>query len=63
VVAEDPRCGHIRRDLTARPVRFWTLTRYPNYAIVYRETAPVQIIAVLHGKRNLRRALRDLPDG
>jgi plasmid stabilization system protein ParE len=59
LIAEDPRRGHIRRDLTARPVRFWTLTRYPNYAIVYRETAPVQVVAVLHSKRNLRRALRD----
>jgi plasmid stabilization system protein ParE len=57
LVAEDPRRGHIRRDLTARPVRFWTLTRYSNYAIVYGpRTTPVQIIAV-HDKRNLRRDL------
>ena len=35
------------------PLRFWTLTRYPNYAIVYRpETAPLEIVAVTHGKRN-----------
>jgi hypothetical protein len=31
--------GHTRPGLTARPLRFWTLTRYPNYAIVYRPEA------------------------
>jgi plasmid stabilization system protein ParE len=51
--------GHSRPDLTSRPVRFWTLTRYPNYVIVYRlETSPLEIIAVLHGKRNIRRILK-----
>ena len=51
--------GHLRPDLTARPLRFRTLIRYPNYSIVYRpETAPLQIVAVLHGKRNIRRVLK-----
>jgi plasmid stabilization system protein ParE len=58
-VAESPMCGHSRRDLTARALRFWTLTRYPNYAVVYRpETSPLEIVAVLHGKRNIRRILK-----
>ena len=57
--AEAPLRGHLRPDLTERPVRFWTLTRYPNYSVVYRpESVPLQVIAVLHGKRNLRRLLR-----
>ena len=34
-VARAPLCGHLRRDLTPRPLRFWTLTRYPNYMLVY----------------------------
>jgi plasmid stabilization system protein ParE len=39
-----------------------TLTRYPNYTIVYRpETDPLEIVAVLHGKRNIRRILRQRP--
>jgi plasmid stabilization system protein ParE len=43
-VAEAPARGHSRPDLTDRSLRFWTLTRYPCYAIVYRaETTPVQI--------------------
>ena len=40
-VAEAPLRGHSRPDLTNRSLRFWTLTRYPNYTVVYRpETAP-----------------------
>jgi len=40
-LADGPMCGHSRPDLTARALRFWTLTRYPNYTIVYRpETSP-----------------------
>jgi plasmid stabilization system protein ParE len=59
-VAEAPMRGHTRRDLTNRSLRFWTLTRYPNYTIVYRpDTAPLQVVAILHGKRNLGRILKD----
>ncbi|MGB7556871.1 MAG: type II toxin-antitoxin system RelE/ParE family toxin [Candidatus Korobacteraceae bacterium] len=61
-LADDPMCGHSRPDLTVRPLRFWTLTRYPNYTVVYRpETSPLQIVAVLHGKRNMRRMLKERP--
>lgn len=57
-VAKNPLLGHVRPDLTIRPVRFCTVTRYPNYAIVYRpETSPLQIIAVVHGKRDVGRIL------
>ena len=58
-VAEAPMRGHSRPDLTSRPLRFWTLTRYPNYTVVYRpDTSPLQVVAVLHGKRNIRRILK-----
>jgi antitoxin ParD1/3/4 len=58
-LADGPLRGHSRLDLTTRPVRFWTLTRYPNYTVVYRaEIVPLQIIAVLPGKRNIRRILK-----
>jgi len=57
-VAEAPLRGHPRPDLTSRSLRFWTLTRYPNYTVVYRaEAPPIQVVAVLHGKRNMRRTL------
>ena len=58
-VAEAPLHGHSRPDLTTRPLRFWTLTRYPNYTLVYRpQTVPLQVVAVLHGKRNIQRILK-----
>jgi plasmid stabilization system protein ParE len=58
-VAEAPSRGHSRPDLTTRSLRFWTLTRYPNYTVVYRaEAALLQVVAVLHGKRNIRRVLQ-----
>lgn len=62
LVAQAPMRGHSRPDLTSRSLRFWTLTRYPNYTVVYRpETAPLQVVAVLHGKRNIRRILKQRP--
>lgn len=58
-VAEAPMRGHSRPDLTTRSLRFWPLIRYPNYSIVYRpQTTPLQVVAVLHGKRNIRRILQ-----
>jgi plasmid stabilization system protein ParE len=61
-VAEAPLRGHSRPHLTTRSLRFWTLTRYPNYTVVYRpETAPLQVVAVLHGKRDIRRVLEERP--
>jgi len=58
MLAQRPLLGHVRRDLTALPVRFWTVPRYPNYMIVYRpETQPLEIVRVLHGMRNVKRIL------
>lgn len=57
-VAEAPLRGHSRPEFTNRSLRFWTLTRYPNYSLVYRpDTTPVQIVAIMHGKRHIRRIL------
>lgn len=59
-VAEAPMRGHSRPDLTTYPVRFWTVTRYPNYVVIYRpEMNPIAIIAVMHGKRDIRRTLKE----
>jgi plasmid stabilization system protein ParE len=58
-VAEAPMRGHSRTDLTTHSLRFWPLIRYPNYSIVYRpQTTPLQVVAVLHGKRNIRRIVK-----
>jgi plasmid stabilization system protein ParE len=57
-IAESPSLGHSRTALTSRPLLFWTLTRFPNYSIVYRPySLPLEIVAVLHGRRNLARVL------
>jgi antitoxin ParD1/3/4 len=57
-LAKHPLMGSRRQDITRLPVRFWTVTKFSNYVIVYRpETAPLQVIAVLHGKRNLKEVL------
>jgi plasmid stabilization system protein ParE len=57
-LARYPLIGTTRRDITALPVRFWTVAAYPNYVIVYRpNTAPLQIVAIVHGKQDVHRLL------
>jgi len=47
--------GHARGDLTNRPVLF-KLVR--SYLIIYRQRIqPLEVVAVLYGKRNLKRIL------
>jgi plasmid stabilization system protein ParE len=61
-LAKHPRIGTKRQDITPLPVRFWTVTKFPNYVIVYRpETVPLQVVAVLHGKRDLKEVLERRP--
>src|SRR6266404_5248875 len=53
-----PLSGQVRKHFTNHLVRFWTVQSFPNYIIVYRpETQPLQIIRILHGKRDIRRIL------
>ena len=57
-LAEAPGRGQTRKDLSKLSLRFWIVQRYPNYIIVYDpKTKPLQIIRILHGKRNLNRIL------
>jgi plasmid stabilization system protein ParE len=58
-LARWPRAGHARTDLTEQQVLFWPVR---SYLVVYR--APVgsvllQIVAVLHGARDLSAILRE----
>src|SRR5436853_7179672 len=40
-----PKLGHLRRDLTSRPVRFWPIY---SYLIIYdSDTRPLQIVRIL----------------
>jgi plasmid stabilization system protein ParE len=55
-LAGNPGAGHWRKDLTDAAVKF--LAAY-SYLIVYRpETKPLQIVAILHGRRDVERILR-----
>jgi toxin ParE1/3/4 len=54
-LAEFPGGGHWRRDLTDAEVRF--LSVY-SYLIVYRpKTKPLQIVAILHARRDVAKLL------
>ena len=55
LLGNEPGLGHVREDLTSRPVKFWPVYAY---LIVYDpETEPVQIIRVLHGMRDVEEIL------
>ncbi len=52
--------GHIRRDLAGSDVRFWAVFFWAvfKYLIVYHpETQPLQVVRVLHGRRDLKALL------
>ncbi|MFZ0320753.1 MAG: type II toxin-antitoxin system RelE/ParE family toxin [Candidatus Sulfotelmatobacter sp.] len=56
MLAERPRMGHTRSDLTERDVRFWPIG---SYLVVYRSIpAALEIVAVLHGARDVAEVIR-----
>lgn len=56
-LADNPAIGHVRPDLTDQDVRFWPVFKY---LVVYRpETNPLEIVRVLHGRRDVERILGD----
>jgi plasmid stabilization system protein ParE len=55
-LAQRPRMGHTRSDLTERDVRFWPVG---SYLIVYRVIpTALQIVGVLHGARDVTEVIR-----
>jgi toxin ParE1/3/4 len=56
-LAENPGAGHWRKNLTDEAVKFFTVY---SYLIVYRpESTPLQIVSILHGRRDVEQLLRD----
>lgn len=50
-LADAPRAGHARRDLTERPFLFW---RTWSYLIAYNpEAEPLLIMRIIHGARDV----------
>ena len=41
-LAEYPELGHLREDLTDRPVKFWPFKWH--YLIIYKPTSPLEIV-------------------
>jgi len=57
LLAEQPRMGHPRSDLTPRAVLFWPVH---TFLLVYRpDTRPLEIVRVVSGWRDVPRLLRD----
>ena len=56
-LAGTPGAGHRRKDLTEEDVKFFPVY---SYLIVYRaETKPLQIVSILHGRRDLEKILKN----
>src|SRR5687768_13385917 len=56
-LAASPVGGHWRKDLTDERVKFFPIY---SYLIVYRpETKPLQVVAILHGRRDVEQLLKD----
>ena len=54
-----PRQGHSRKDLTSRPVLFFPMY---SFLVIYQpEIKPLRIIAVLRGRRDVKRVLKQRP--
>jgi antitoxin ParD1/3/4/toxin ParE1/3/4 len=50
-IARLPGIGHVRRDVTDQPVRFWKVY---SYLVIYDPAPrPIHIIRVLHGSRDI----------
>jgi plasmid stabilization system protein ParE len=48
--------GHSRKDLTSEPVKFFPVY---SYLVVYRpNTKPLQVAAILHGHRDVKKELK-----
>lgn len=50
-LSDHPYMGHLRKDLTDRPIRF--LTFKWHYLVVYNPTQPLEIVRVLSGFRDI----------
>jgi len=58
VLSRNPGLGHKRQDLTSTPVLFYRAFPFP-YMIIYRLKTPLEIVALLHAKRNVKKILKN----
>lgn len=50
-LAEHPKIGHMRPDLTRKDIKFWPIGKY---LIAYEIREPIEIIRVISAHRNIR---------
>ena len=55
-LAERPRMGHTRADLTVRPLKFWSV--YSHLIVYDPASTPLTVVAVLHGARDVENILK-----
>jgi antitoxin ParD1/3/4/toxin ParE1/3/4 len=56
-LAKSPEAGHRRKNLTDEDVKFFPVY---SYLVVYRpKPKPLQVVSILHGRRDVERVLRD----
>lgn len=56
MLAMNPGLGHLRRDLTSKPVRFWPIY---SYLIIYDlDARPLEVVRILSGYRDVAALLK-----
>ena len=56
MLAGNPGLGHLRRDLTSKPVRFWAVY---SYLIIFDPDArPLEVVRILSGYRDVAALLK-----
>lgn len=57
LLASRPGIGHVRQELTERPLQFWSVY---SYLVVYDPSGdPLTNVAVLHGARNVAEIFKE----
>jgi toxin ParE1/3/4 len=61
LIGTRPAIGAVRTNLARGPYRFLALTGFPHIIVYNTDQNRPRIVRVVHGARDLRNALRDLP--
>ena len=62
LLSGNPDLGHKRQDLTNISVLFYRAFPY-QYMIIYGLKTPLEIVALLHAKRNIKKILKNRETG
>ena len=59
LLAENPDAGHCRKDLTARPIRFFPVY---SYLVVYlSDTSPIEVVRIFGSSQDVKTILGGAP--